>query len=158
MGARSVSLFRRLSPQLFAKNRSADFAVADAKRTGRGPAVREKPRNRIPVIDFAKNGRHLLGEIRAEHARRVKPRGLRVLARRAIAIALKPFRMRLESFFVGEIAIHPRDDADAAFDGRSNRLSKKVAGAQKPASVVIRQFSRIKGHDSPAIEQHRVGL
>src|SRR5690348_7801409 len=68
-----VRLLRRNTTELVIKM-AAVFAIAHAERAGRWPPIRKESVNRIVLIDFAIDRRHLLSEVSTEHARRKQPR------------------------------------------------------------------------------------
>src|SRR5204862_7283678 len=59
----------------------------------RRPAIGEEAVDGIMLIDFAIDGRHLLGEIRAKHAGRKQPGALAVRHGRPILVPFEPLWM-----------------------------------------------------------------
>jgi len=102
-------------------------------------------------------GRHLLREVRREHAGLVEPWRFVMFHRVAIGSALKPFRMRCIRFIVGVIAIETRDDADTACLVALVK-SPKRSWCPGTRSVVVRNCGGIEGHDAAGIQQQSVKL
>ena len=156
--ARRISLLRRHPADLFPIKLLAVLAVADGERPGARPAVGEEAVHRVTPVDLAVDGRHLLGEIRAEHAGLVEPGGLVVPARAAVAVPFKPLRARLERFFIRVIAVHPRHHAQAALPRCRDHLTEQVARAEELAAVVVRDLGRVESDDAAAVQEHGIDL
>ena len=88
--ARRVGPIRRHAADLIAIHPLTALTVADGEISGTRPPVREEAVDRIARVDLAINRRHLIGEVRAEHARLVEPGRFAVRTRRSVAIALEP--------------------------------------------------------------------
>ena len=119
-----VRCLRRYTPKGLAIKLLACFAVADFERAGRGPAVGEEAVDGVALVNLTVDGRHLLGKVGAEHAGPIEPRTFILPSRRAVALTLEPFRMRVERFLVGKVTVHPRHDSEAALLGRRHHVAQ----------------------------------
>src|SRR6266480_2263296 len=134
----------------------AALAIAHAQRAGAGPAVGEEGVDRIALGDLAVDGRHLLGEIRREHAGLEEPGGFVVAAGLAVAVALEPLGVRPQRLLPGVVAVHACHDPDAARAGRGGHLAEQVARAEERAAMMIRDVGRVEGHDPAAVNEQGV--
>src|SRR5213078_2638516 len=125
--AGGVGLLGRHAAHLLAVDLLAALAIAHAERARAGPAVREERVDRIALADLAVDGRHLLGEIRREHAGLEEPGGFVVPAWLAVAVALEPLRVRPQRLLPGVVAVHARHHPDAPRAGRGGHLAEQVA-------------------------------
>src|SRR5207253_1593152 len=107
----------------------AALAIAHAQGARAGPAVGEERVHGIALPDLPVDGRHLLGEIRREHAGLEEPGGFGVAAGLAVAVALEPSPVRPQRLPPGVVAVHARYHPDAP---RARRLVRPRKGPGIP--------------------------
>ena len=74
----------------------------------------------------------------------------------AVAVALEPFRVRLQRLLVSEVGIHARDHPKAALLGRRHHFAQHITRSEELTAMVVGHLGGIKRHDSAAIHQHGV--
>ena len=157
-GTGRIGAVGRHTADLLAVHLVAALAVTDSEIAGARPAIGEKAVDRISRVELAIDRRHLVGEIRAEHARLVQPRRFVVRARRSVAIALEPFGMGIQRVPVRVVAVHARDQTHVSRFRRSRQLAEQIARSEELAAVVIAHVGRIERDDAAAVEEQGVEL
>ena len=123
--------------------------VTDLQRASAWPAVSEKAVGIVAFVHLVVNGRHLLREVSAEHARLEEPWALALPSDGPISVSLKPLWMCVQCLLVCIIWIHSGDNPKAALPSCNGQVAKQVTSAQELTSMLVRDLRRIKG-DNPA--------